>query len=559
MAFSDAERILTRCGWLAHHGDEVRQAEMFLRALHVHLFRQGRDARPLIHEILNQLQRESRLRINRGVLKVLYTGEDFDRLATNSAENFEHVRINLYATLIGWTGEQRALATERRVLDLAELGERLIRESTRPEVLRVLRAAFLDEITYYIDQPNFNMARDADDAVGYYYTQLVRLRSRAAFPYAEKRPKRSEVKWHKLAPGLRHGVITGQYRFGALRANILEISPKKWRLRVVDAHELAPEKRNLQTLAKLHGAAFATGAGFALRHDGQGGDASRLGEPLGLLITSGNVLWPSSMRRTALLTDEDGKVDVWRVGLAGVRMHIRQATVVVKKVNPERLGPGEIGVFTTAFGKPAPATPLGFTVIGHKVTAIHHQESVEVPPNGLVVAVDPGPADPGPLTEIEPGDLVEYQLPAMRGLGRLSAAVAGGPALVTDGQRDGDLIADGFDANSPPLALAPRTRLPQSVAPRAAWGVTAEHDLIAVCVDGWRYEDSVGLSLDEMARLMRELGSVRAVNFAGGHAARMLVEGHYVDANEENDLMPTGGPETESLLPSAILISERTR
>jgi Phosphodiester glycosidase len=557
LQFSDNEKLIARCGWIGCQGEEVRIGEGFLRGALSLPVLEGRDPRPLIHETLHQLQRESRLRLTRTRLTVLYKGDDFERLTAAADELARRVRVDLYAVLIGFTGEQRALITERRALSLLELAERLTKGSTKAELMQVLKTAFLDEVVQCIDDPTPTLARDVDDAVTHFYTQFMRLRAAAASPYAAKRPETGDVRWEKKAPGLRHGVLEGQYRFGPLRANFLEVSPKKWRMRVVDAHDWPAEKRNLLTIAESHGAAFATSGGFLLEAEHEGVPTARLGDPLGLLVSDGEVLWPPTIRRTALLSDEDGKLDIWRVGLAGMRLEIGRATVAARKMNPERLQPGEIGLYTSALVGPAPAAPLSITIIGHKVTAVTADEPVEVPTGGLVVCVNPGPIDLGPLALIEPGDLVQYRLPPMRGLGKIDAALAGGPALLTDAQRDGDLLADNFGPGMPPLALSPRTRLAASVTARVGWGLTADYRLIGVCVDGNTAASSVGVTLDELARLLRSVGCVQAVNFAGDTRARMLVDGKHVDRNHSSDLLPPDQHEWAYMLSSAILITER--
>jgi hypothetical protein len=168
------------------------------------------------------------------------------------------------------------------------------------------------------------------------------------------------------------------------------------------------------------------------------------------------------------------------------------------------------------------------------------------------LAIMPAPSGLGPFVEIEPGDLVTYELPPMRGLGRVTAALAGGPALLSDGAIDVDFAADGFDGAAPPILFGPRTRAAQTLGPRVAWGVTAEHLLIAACVDGGRIEDSVGLDLQELARLMREVGCVRAVNLDGA-AAGLLIDGRRSFAEGA-----TTPDELTAPLASAVLVVERT-
>lgn len=559
MLFRDSERLLTRCGWIASHGDEVRDAQSFLRGVLKPMFMRGIDARMLIHDTLHMLQRESRLRLNRARLNVLYKGDDFQTLTALSEQLFERMRVNLYAVLISLTGEDSALALEQRALTLVEMADRIASEGVRPEAMGVLKAAFLLEIADLVDRPDWLMPRDVGDSIDHFYSQIARLRAHVANIDAPRRLSREGIKWTKLAPGLRLGLLAGNNRLGPLRVNFLEISPKKWRLKVVDVHEAPPTGRNLAAVAEAHGAACATGGGFALESEHEAGDAARIGDPLGLLISDGEVLWPPSIRRTALLMDDEGKVDIWRVGMMGVRLHIRGATVLVRKVDSGRLRTGEIGVFTSAYGRPAPPAPLMISIVGHRVVEVASATEVDVPVGGLVVAIDPGRADPGALALVEPGDSVMYEMPAMRGLGHLRQALAGGPALLTNGQRDGDAIADNFGPGLPPSVYDPRTRTAMNLAARLGWGITEDHQLIAACVDGHQINRSVGLDLDDFGRLLREVGCVNAVNFAGGANARMFAAGRYVDANHLSDLLPGDEANDDGRLASAILVVEREK
>lgn len=60
--------------------------------------------------------------------------------------------------------------------------------------------------------------------------------------------------------------------------------------------------------------------------------------------------------------------------------------------------------------------------------------------------------------------------------------------------------------------------------PRSAVGMTADNRLVFVTIDG-RTDQSAGMSCDEVARLMEELGCVTAFNLDGGGSSTMWVKG----------------------------------
>ncbi|HEX5322223.1 MAG TPA: phosphodiester glycosidase family protein, partial [Capsulimonadaceae bacterium] len=96
--------------------------------------------------------------------------------------------------------------------------------------------------------------------------------------------------------------------------------------------------------------------------------------------------------------------------------------------------------------------------------------------------------------------------------------IGGGPWLVQGGQITVDAIAEGFDdsfANDPN--------------PRTAVGQTADGDILLVTVDG-RQKLSKGVSLSQMAQIMKRLGAVNAINFDGGGSTTMAAAGMIVNS-----------------------------
>ena len=62
-----------------------------------------------------------------------------------------------------------------------------------------------------------------------------------------------------------------------------------------------------------------------------------------------------------------------------------------------------------------------------------------------------------------------------------------------------------------------------SRAPRTALGIRADGSLLLVTVNGRNPGISVGMTLEELAELMIELGAVDAMNLDGGGSTTMVI------------------------------------
>jgi len=96
-------------------------------------------------------------------------------------------------------------------------------------------------------------------------------------------------------------------------------------------------------------------------------------------------------------------------------------------------------------------------------------------------------------------------------------AIGAGPALVMDGAIHVTSDEEVFFGTSIP-----------EVHPRTAAGVGAEGELLLMVVDG-RQPDSRGVSLEELATLMLEVGAVEAINLDGGGSSTLVVNGILVN------------------------------
>jgi exopolysaccharide biosynthesis protein len=101
-------------------------------------------------------------------------------------------------------------------------------------------------------------------------------------------------------------------------------------------------------------------------------------------------------------------------------------------------------------------------------------------------------------------------------------AIAAGPCLIVNGEIHVTDTAEVFFGTSIP-----------EVHPRTAAGYTLDGDLILLVVDG-RQDESRGVDLYELAKIMRDLGCIEALNLDGGGSSTLV-------ANQELLNRPAGG------------------
>ncbi|WP_299823755.1 phosphodiester glycosidase family protein [uncultured Pontibacter sp.] len=95
-------------------------------------------------------------------------------------------------------------------------------------------------------------------------------------------------------------------------------------------------------------------------------------------------------------------------------------------------------------------------------------------------------------------------------------AVGGGPVLVKYGKLSNSSIAEGFPAGH--LVRHPRTAI----------GYLNENTILMMVVDG-RQQASVGVTMDELAQMMLEVGCYEAVNLDGGGSSAMVAADEVVN------------------------------
>jgi exopolysaccharide biosynthesis protein len=332
----------------------------------------------------------------------------------------------------------------------------------------------------------------------------------------------------KVAPGVeRVEIRRGGFGLGLgpdrWIINVLILDPSRTRLALGRADDKGVGTETTSSMARRFRALAAVNAGY-FRTDGP-----YKGEPAGILIMAGRVLSEPYRRRPGLAVSNKGG----RTRLAVVDSEVRIEAVaskdarhVVDGVNRPRLG-DEIILFTPEFDRTTLTGPGGVEAVverGRAITVAGGRGNAVIPRAGWVLSGH-GEAAAWIRAQVKVGARLE-----LRSAVRLSPrpvftpefVVGGGPRLVSDGR---------------PARIGPEAGGPGFVEtrhPRTAVGVRADGRILLVTVDGRQPERSVGMTIAELAGLLRDLGAVEAINMDGGGSTTMVVGGRVV--NSPSDL-----------------------
>lgn len=337
------------------------------------------------------------------------------------------------------------------------------------------------------------------------------------------------VKWRTVRPGIEHAHFTREAPGGAWNINALRVDMMQARLDVVRARDEAIGLETVSSIARRVDAIAAVNGGyFRIAGDFQGDSTGTL--------QIDEVLWSEPDRgRASVGIVRDARSArlifghvIWRASItAGTH---RRA---VDGINRAR-GPDDLVIFTPQFGAAAvtDATGVEAVIRAGRVTGIRDQAgATAIPKDGFVVSAR-GKARDWVKETLAIGvrvTLATTLLPADPSPTNPWAAaediLGAGPKLVTAGEVD---VTDQREKMIPTFAT--------DLHPRTAIASLADGRVLLLVADGRRPPERVGLSLQDLARLLIELGATEAINLDGGGSTTMVVQGKIV--NYPSD--PTG-------------------
>ena len=208
-------------------------------------------------------------------------------------------------------------------------------------------------------------------------------------------------------------------------------------------------------------------------------------------------------------------------------------TLKIDNINQPRMLSTYTLLYTRDWGQTSPTPPkygVNIAVQDDKITTISYG-STTIPENGYVIS--------GPKSKLEPffsAKKIKLDIKTSPEWENIDHIISGGPYLVKEGQIYVDVTAQKLGSIT-------------GKNPRTAIGYTANNEFIMVTVDG-REHASVGMTLGELARMMKGFGCINAMNLDGGGSTVMYVQGKVVNSPAQKGGIP---------ISNALTISERTR
>ena len=207
----------------------------------------------------------------------------------------------------------------------------------------------------------------------------------------------------------------------------------------------------------------------------------------------------------------DNGYDMARVQLRGT-VETNIGGLKIDNVNQPRMLSTHIIVYTADWGEISPATPkygMQIVIDSGKLVKTSY-EACNIPKNGFVIV---GPESK--LKEISNAKKFKLDLKINPEWENVNHIISGGPYLVKNGEVFVDMTEQKLGS------VGGRN-------PRTAIGYTSDNNLIMLTADG-REGESIGLTLIELANLMKNLGCINAMNLDGGGSTVMLINGQVVN------------------------------
>lgn len=304
--------------------------------------------------------------------------------------------------------------------------------------------------------------------------------------------------------GIKHIKMVKYYNGKPVKINVVEMNNKvasNYEVKPAIASVTLPNKRTVRNIAQRTNSIVAINGGFF---------KPQTGVPLGTLMIDKKIYTGPIYDRVALGIFKDG-YDVGRVQLDGKIIGNNQE-IKIDNINQPRMLSSYILAYTRDWGKYAPASPqygVQLQIVGNKITAAS-ANPLSIPENGYVLV---GPKSK--LGKLFGADYVDVEIKTNPKWENVQHIISGGPYLLKDNQIFIDMTAQKLQS------IGGRN-------PRTAIGYTEDNNLVLVAVDG-REGSSVGLTLVELAKLMKSFGCTNAINLDGGGSTVMYVKGQIVN------------------------------
>ena len=317
----------------------------------------------------------------------------------------------------------------------------------------------------------------------------------------EKYPKAQVVEVEK---GVKHVRMIKYYNNKPVRINIVELSQEVNDKLVIEpsiASDTLANRSKISTIANRENAIVSINGGYF---------KPQTGVPLGTLMINKKVYTGPIYDRVAMGIFDKG-FDMARVKL-NATLETNIGGLKIDNVNQPRMLSVHTIVYTPDWGEYSPPSPrygMQMVIEDGKLVKTSYEKN-KIPQNGYVIVGSK--KNLSKFAEAKNFKLKIGMNPEWRNVNHI---ISGGPYLIKNGDVYVDMTAQKL------ASIGGRN-------PRTAIGYTADNHLIMLTADG-REGASIGLTLMELANLMKELGCVNAMNLDGGGSTVMYIKGQVVN------------------------------
>jgi exopolysaccharide biosynthesis protein len=313
--------------------------------------------------------------------------------------------------------------------------------------------------------------------------------------------KYSKYKIKEVDDGIVYIPIVKQINSRRVKINVVEVNRN-----LNPDLEIVPQlsSSNLHSKSKVNNIASKNNALIAINGTYFKQDT---GTPLGTLVVNNEIISGPIYERVGLGISNTG-FKTSRIEFKGyLKNSIKK--IDINNINQPRMMFSQVLIYTPKWGEKSPITKkisTHISIMDNKITA-KSNSPLFIPKNGYVIS-----APSETLKDFKIGDVVEVDYNLSPEWNDVKNIISGGPYLMKEGNIFLDITSEKLNAIT-------------GLNPRTAIGYTKDNVFILVTVDG-RQEGSSGVTLNELARIMRDLGCYEAINLDGGSSTVMYVDGN---------------------------------
>ena len=304
--------------------------------------------------------------------------------------------------------------------------------------------------------------------------------------------------------GVKHVRMIRFYNNKPVRINIVELSKGVNEDLVIEpaiASGTLASKSKISNIANRENAIVAINGGYF---------KPQTGVPLGTLMINKKVYTGPIYDRVAMGIFDNG-FDMARVQLRA-QVETNKGGLKIDNINQPRMLSTHTIVYTSDWGEYSPPCPkygVQIVVENGKATRVSYGSN-RIPKDGFVIV-----GAEKNLNSIKDAKRFKLNVKINPEWKDVNHIISGGPYLIKNGDIYVDMTAQKLGS------IGGRN-------PRTAIGYTRDNHLIMLTADG-REGSSIGLTLVELANLMKELGCINAMNLDGGGSTVMFVKGQVVN------------------------------